>query len=89
VQFLSVSGSLRKVAKNHMTHKSTVTPRRHGHGHRDGSDGGKMKLLEGKGEDGICVGKKVREDKAQRGRGKRGPPCWCTNYWTTSMRAVH
>jgi hypothetical protein len=48
-----------------------------------------MKLLEGKGEDGICVGKKVREDKAQRGRGKRGPPCWCTNYWTTSMRAVH
>jgi hypothetical protein len=40
-------------------------PRRHGHGHRDGSDGGEMKVREDKGEDEICVEKKVREDTAR------------------------
>jgi hypothetical protein len=40
-------------------------PRRHEHGHRDGSDGGEMKVREDKGEDEICVEKKVREDTAR------------------------
>jgi hypothetical protein len=43
-------------------------------GGQDRSDRGEMKLREGKGEDRICVGKKVREHKARRERGKWGPP---------------